>query len=174
MHYALTTLTQIDDVQCHTETHHPVKKPVPCTNYSYYTIQQFKVCICSRAPDCSTVIHTWQEKNESTSQEAIIHGILAMTVSRFQVFEKLHALETEQGASQRSTWNQMLLPIYQASDPSAQFSQQLMGVTGDAFCVTWRLVFILLTINFNFPNVTPLTNLVEVTDQGLCYCNSNA
>ena len=29
-------------------------------------------------------------------------------------------------------------------------------------------------IQFQSPKVTPLTNPAKVTDQGLCYCNSNA
>ena len=34
-------------------------------------------------------------------------------------------------------------------------------------------VLVLLAFN-SFPKVTPLTNSVKVTDQGLSYCNSNA
>ena len=32
----------------------------------------------------------------------------------------------------------------------------------------------LTRIQFNPPKVTPLTNPAKVTDQGLCYCNSDA
>ena len=32
----------------------------------------------------------------------------------------------------------------------------------------------LTRIQFRSPKVTPLTNTAKVTDQGLCYCNSNA
>ena len=50
-----------------------------------------------------------------------------------------------------------------------------MGVTGDSFCMTWKLsVFSLTRVQFHPPKVIPLTNLVEVTVQELCYCNSNA
>ena len=32
----------------------------------------------------------------------------------------------------------------------------------------------LIRIQFHPPKVTPLTNPAKVTDQGLCYCNSDA
>ena len=41
----------------------------------------------------------------------------------------------------------------------------------------WRKDYhslILNRIQFHSPKVTPLTNPAEVTDQGLCYRNSNA
>ena len=48
-------------------------------------------------------------------------------------------------------------------------------VTGDALCVTWRQSLSWsYSIQFHSINVTPLTNPAEITDQGLCYCNSNA
>ena len=47
------------------------------------------------------------------------------------------ALETSEDAFQKSSWNQMLLPIYQGHQiHSAQFRQQLMEDNGDALCVT--------------------------------------
>ena len=50
-----------------------------------------------------------------------------------------------------------------------------MRVIGDALCVTWRLSYSLRLTRSQFhpQKVTPLTNLHEVTAQGLCCCNSN-
>ena len=51
-----------------------------------------------------------------------------------------------------------------------------MGVTGDALCMPLRLSysFGFTRIQFDLPKVTTLTNPAKVTDQGLCYCNSEA
>ena len=61
-------------------------------------------------------------------------------------------------------------------------NSKIMRVTGDALYVTWRLpdletIMILFLLAFNFiaqRSHSQLTNNDEVTDQGLCYCNSNA
>ena len=47
---------------------------------------------------------------------------------------------------------------------------------GDWGCIARDLetIIVLVLLAFNFVPKRSLTNLVEVTDQGLCYCNSNA
>ena len=113
-------LPQIEDVQCHTQTHIPIKKLAPLTIRS---MQQFKVCICSRAPHCmknSTPKRAGQNP-ERISQEAIYYGILAWTSSRYQAFEKL-LWKPGEDASQKSSWNQMSTPIYHGHQtPWVQF-----------------------------------------------------
>ena len=50
-----------------------------------------------------------------------------------------------------------------------------MGVTGDVYDRPGEYHRrSLICIKFHPPKVTQLTNLVEVTVQGLCYSNSNA
>ena len=51
--------------------------------------------------------------------------------------------------------------------PTAQYHQWLMGVTGDALYMTWRLSCLGLTrIQFHPPTVTPRIHSDEVTVQG--------
>ena len=70
------------------------------------------MCTGSRAPHFRTVLKCGTVLNpESISRGAIRLGILA-TTSRYQVFEN-RLLKPSEDASQKSSWNQMPLPIYQ-------------------------------------------------------------
>ena len=62
-----------------------VKKLAPLTTQSS---SLRCMCIVSRAPHCRTVFQNRQEK-KNISEEAIYHGILARTSSRYLAFEKL-------------------------------------------------------------------------------------
>ena len=65
--------------------------------------------------------------------------------------------------------------ISRTSDSFSTVEPIVHGVHWDALRVTWRLMVIAYDRNrFHSPKVTPLTNLAEVTVQGLCYYNSNA
>ena len=70
----------------------------------------------------------------------------------------------------------MSLPICQAQQvPSAQYHQQLMGVTGDVLCVPGDNYSICLTsVQFHPQKVTPVTNPAKVMVQRLSLCSYDA
>ena len=84
----------------------PVKKLAPLTT-------RFSSLRCVSAAEHQTAeqyYKTFKTKHLNISQEAIYHGTIARTSSRYQAVEKLLWKQSEDD-SQKSSWNQMSLPI---------------------------------------------------------------
>ena len=94
---------------------------------------------------------------ETIPQEVIYHGILPRTFSRYQAFKKPLWKQSED-ASQKSSWNQISIQIYQGHQTtSAQFTNSEL----EMYCA-WPGHYHILTltrIKFHPPKVIPLTNL---------------
>ena len=88
----------------HTNTS-PVKKLAPLTTRS--SQRSVSAAECHTAEQYSK---PGKAKPPNISQEAVYHGILARTSSRYQAVENLLWNQSED-ASQKSSWNQMSLPI---------------------------------------------------------------
>ena len=71
-------MPRIDDGQCHTQTHHQLK-----TGHHWLHVARPSTRLQNSTPKLAG------QNTESISQEAIYHGTLARTSSRYQVFEKL-------------------------------------------------------------------------------------
>ena len=99
-------LPQINDVQYYTQAKPQLKNKRRMTTRSSSLI---KVCIGSRAPQCTTVLQNGQDITlEPSSNEHTRQDFLKITC---------------EDAAQKSDWNQMSLPIYKGQQThSAQFS----------------------------------------------------
>ena len=93
---------------------------------------------------------TGRTKPRKHSQEAIYHGTLTRTSSRYQVFEKL-LWKPSEDASQRSSLNQMSLrKITRSSDSYSTVPPIVNG--GDWGCIVHDLetIIVLVLLAFNF------------------------
>ena len=107
------------------------------------------------------------------SQEAIYHGILDRISSRYQVFDKL-LWKLSEDSSKGHLGIKFTPNISKSSDsfstvPPIVNAGDWGGIVHDLETIR---VSVLLAFNF-IPQMAPFTNLAEVSDQGLCYCNSN-
>ena len=128
-------------MQCYTQTHPSYKMGT-----TDYTVQQFQVYL-----QPST---TLQKYGRTKPRKLIPKTNLSWNTSQDFVmiasFEKM-LWKPSGDASQKPPWNQIPLLIYQGHQIlSAQFRQKLMKVTGDALCVTWRLLLFLLLARIQF------------------------
>ena len=95
------------------------------------------------------------------------------TPSRHQVFEKL-LWKPSEDASQSSSWNQMsqykkIIRLHQYSSTNSKWGWLGMHCARPRNYHSLSLT----RIKFHPPKVSPLTNPAKVTDQGLCYRNSD-
>ena len=140
------------------------------------SVQQFKVYIGSRAPHCRTVLQNWQDKTPKASPKK--RSIMEHSPGLLQDTKSLKNCSRSQA--------KMILKGHLESNVAPNITRssdsfstvQLIVNGGDWGCIVRDLetiiVFLGVTrIQFHSPNVTPLTNPAEVTDQGLFYCNSN-
>ena len=97
---------------------------------------------------------------ENNSQETICNGTLARTSSRYQVFEMLHALETERRCfSKVILESDVTLNITRSSDSFSTVPPIVNG--GDWGCIVRdfeTIIVLVLLAQFHPPKVTPLTN----------------
>ena len=84
----------------------PVRNRAPLTAWS----SSLRYVSATEHPTAEQYFKRTEQNLESISQEAIYHGTLGRTSSRYQVFEKL-LWKPSEAASQRSSWDQMPLPI---------------------------------------------------------------
>ena len=149
-------------------------KQYPCWTLIYGPV----VSCLYRLP--STTLQNSTPKLAGRNPENISHGALQLEIlartSRCQAFEKL-LWKPSEDASQKSSWNQMSLPIYQGHQtPSAQFLQSLIG--SDCGCIVRDLetiiVLVLLAFNFISRKSQHLLTFAEVTVVGLSICHCNA
>ena len=128
-HRAYTVLPQIDDVQCH----HLVK-----------TLAQLTTRSNSLWYSSAAQLHTTKQyckigmkKHRKHSPGAIYHLILSKISSNNQTFELLPWQPSEDAnvVMQLDVISNMLI----SSDSFSTVSQELIWVTGDALCVTWRI-----------------------------------
>ena len=106
---------------------------------------------------------------ESISQEAIYHGTLVRTFSRYKVFKKL-LWKPSENALRIKCHSQYKKVSFSTVPPIVN--------GGDWGCIVRNLetIIVLVLLAFNFiPQRShhPLS-LPKVKDQGLCYCNSDA
>ena len=88
---------------------------------------------------------------ESISQEAVYHGILAMTSLRYQAVEKL-LLKQSEDASQNSSLNQMSHPNVPISSSDPFSTVPHIVNAGDWGCTVCDLetIIVLILLAFNF------------------------
>ena len=99
------TVTDRRCVRSHSNT--PTVKKYGATDY---TVQKFQVCIGSRAPHCRTVLQNGQDKTAKASpkKQSIMEYLPALP----QNTKPLRSYSgNSEDASQKSSWNQMSLPI---------------------------------------------------------------
>ena len=137
------------------------------------------MCISSRASHCRTVLQNGHDKiHQAYHKEAIYHGILARNSSTYQAFEKL-LWKPSEDASQKSSWNQMSLPIYQSI---YQGHQEYITVPPIVNLVDWgcivhdlETIIVLILLAFNFiPQRSHHSLTLPKSRFRDCYCNSNA
>ena len=134
------------------------------------------VCLGSRAAHFRTVLRNWQEKTTKASSK------------KLSIMEHSAGLPQDTKSLRICFGNRakMLLKghlgikclsrnIIRSSDSFSTVPPIVNG--GDWGCIVLDLetIIILVLLAFIcFRKVAPLTNLAKVTEQGLCYCNSNA
>ena len=102
-------------------------------------------CVSAAEQNSSPILAT--QNPGSISQEAIYHGILTMTSLRHQTFEKL-LWKPSEDASQKSSLNQMWLPICQGHQTPLQHSSAWMGGDWDALLSDQETIVDILVFNF--------------------------
>ena len=128
-----------------------------------YTVQKLKVCICSRAPHYRTVLQNRPDKTlkPSPKKQSIIE------------YSPGHRQYTKSLLWKPSTVSFSICKIIRllfSTTPPNSYWGDCGWIVGDLETV---IVLVLTRIQFHSSKVTPLTDLGEVTLQGLCYCNSN-
>ena len=145
---AYIVLLQIDDEQCHTQTH-------PQFEYKHQWLHGQVVLGVNRQPSTTLQNSTPKlagQNPESISQQAIYRGILARTSSRYQVFEKLlwkpieDASQGHLGIKCHPQYN-MIIRLFQHSSANSY--------GGDWGCIVHDLDTIIVLVLFAF-NFIPL------------------
>ena len=151
----------------------PVKKRAPLTTRSSSLI---KVCICSRAPHCRTVLKSGQEKTTKASPKKQSIKKYSPGLPRDPKYFR-SCLETQR------RWITVILESNvtpNISTTSDSFSTVTPIINGGGVWLRMHCArlgdyhsLILTPVQFHTPKVTPLTNHAEITLHELCYCNSN-
>ena len=130
-------LPQIDDVQCHTQTHLQLKNCLYC------------ICVCSRAPHCMTLFQNEQDKTPRAPSKR--QFIIEYSPGLQDTKPLIAALETERRCFSKFILESNVTSNISGSSDSISTVPQIVN-GGDRGCILLDLktIIVLVLLAFNF------------------------